>query len=88
MMRRDGHTTRSRTRRVHRAFDKTTHNLCPRCKSHDLAVYFNSGSPRKVGALCYSCGLVGFFARNDFFEIGKLVSDLAFTIGNHVVCKQ
>ena len=59
-------------RKPHRGFEKTVHNPCPNCGMGDLTVYFESGSPRKVGALCYSCGLVGFFARNDFFELGRI----------------
>jgi len=59
-------------RRRRRSFEKTVHNPCPNCRTCDLAVYFESGSPRKVGALCYSCGLVGFFAQNRFFELSRI----------------
>jgi predicted RNA-binding Zn-ribbon protein involved in translation (DUF1610 family) len=59
-------------RRPHRGFEKTVHNPCPNCGIGDLTVYFESGSPRKVGALCYSCGLLGFFAQNRFFELGRI----------------
>lgn len=57
-------------------FEKTVHNRCPNCGGADLAVYFRSGSRRKVGALCYSCGMVGFFARNNFFELARIVPDV------------
>ena len=73
MMRRGGDMVRlASARRPHHGFEKTVHNPCPNCGIGDLAVYFEEGSSRKLGALCYSCGLVGFFARNDFFALGKI----------------
>lgn len=59
-------------RRRRRGFEKTFHNQCPNCGIGDFTVYFESGSPRKAGALCYSCGLVGFFAQNRFFELSSI----------------
>jgi len=73
MMRRGGHMIRPASeRRLDRGYEKTLHNPCPNCGIGDLTVYFESGSPRKVGALCYSCGLVGFFAQNRFFELSRI----------------
>jgi hypothetical protein len=73
MMRRTDHAIKAGSgRRPRRGFEKTLRNPCPNCGIGDLTVYFESGSPRRVGALCYSCGLVGFFARNEFFELGRL----------------
>jgi hypothetical protein len=73
MMKRGDHPSRmAKHRNVRPSFEKTIHNLCPSCGSSRFAVYFESGSPRKVGALCYSCGTVGFFARDNFFQIGRL----------------
>ncbi len=72
-MKRVEHALGSASHRSARAdFEKIIHNLCPRCGCTDLAVYFRSGSRQKVGAFCYSCGLVGFFARDDFFQLGKM----------------
>lgn len=73
MMKKGDHLMRSPSRgKARLSFEKTIHNTCPNCGSTDLAVYFKSRSPRKIGAYCYSCGLVGFFARNDFFELGRI----------------
>ena len=73
MMKRDDHSHRvTRHRSTRQGFEKTLHNPCPSCGSPELAVYFESGSPRKVGALCYSCGTVGFFARKNFFQLGRI----------------
>ena len=73
MMRRADNALKSAHKRnTNPRFEKAVHNPCPNCGNRDLTVYFESGSPRKVGALCYSCGLVGFFARNDFFELGTI----------------
>jgi predicted RNA-binding Zn-ribbon protein involved in translation (DUF1610 family) len=73
MMKRGDHPSRvARHRNVRPSFEKTIHNLCPTCGSTQFTVYFESGSPRKVGALCYSCGTVGFFARDNFFQIGRI----------------
>jgi len=73
MMKRADHPSRVvRHRNVRPTFEKTIHNLCPSCGSAQFTVYFESGSPRKVGALCYSCGTVGFFARDNFFQIGRI----------------
>jgi len=73
MMKRSGHLIKPGSVRMTRgSFEKTLHNHCPNCGISDLTVYFEFGSTRKVGALCYSCGLVGFFARNDFFELGRI----------------
>jgi len=77
MMRKGGHPMKPPGHRDLRpGFEKTTHNLCPSCGGSDLTVYFRSGSSQRVGAYCYSCGLVGFFARNDFFELGRIAPDL------------
>jgi len=71
-MKRGGHPNRVTRHRNNRpSFEKTIHNPCPSCGSSELTVYFESGSPRKVGALCYSCGTVGFFARNRFYKIAR-----------------
>jgi predicted RNA-binding Zn-ribbon protein involved in translation (DUF1610 family) len=73
MMKRGDHPSRvTKHRNVRPSFEKTIHNLCPNCGSTQFTVYFESGSPRKVGALCYSCGTVGFFARDNFFQIGRI----------------
>jgi predicted RNA-binding Zn-ribbon protein involved in translation (DUF1610 family) len=73
MMKRGDHPSRvAKHRNVRPTFEKTIHNLCPTCGSTQFTVYFESGSPRKVGALCYSCGTVGFFARDNFFQIGRI----------------
>jgi len=73
MMKRGDHPSRvAKHRNVRPSFEKTIHNLCPSCESPQFTVYFESGSPRKVGALCYSCGTVGFFARDNFFQIGRI----------------
>lgn len=57
-------------------FEKTIHNVCPSCGKADLTVYFRSGSRNGVGAYCHSCGMTGFFARNDFFELGRITPNL------------
>ena len=76
-MKRGGHVIRQLSHRGLRpGFEKTTHNLCPSCGNADLTVYFKSASRVRVGAYCYSCGLVGFFARNEFFELGRMTSRL------------
>jgi len=73
MMKRADHGIRSASHRSPRlSFEKTVHNRCPNCGGANLAVYFRSGSRRKVGALCYSCGMVGFFDRDNFFELGRV----------------
>ena len=73
-MKRDDRSARVvRHRGARQSFEKTLHNPCPQCGSPELAVYFETGSPRKVGALCYSCGTVGFFARKNFFQLGKIM---------------
>jgi len=74
MMKRADHPSRVtiKHRNARPTFEKTIHNLCPSCGSTQFTVYFESGSPRKVGAQCYSCGTVGFFARNNFFQIGRI----------------
>jgi RNase P subunit RPR2 len=85
-MKKTDHTVRPPNRRsLHPGFEKTTHNLCPRCRTRDLTVYFRSKSPRRVGAYCHSCGLVGFYAKNGFFELGKLAPRLASTQSTYVV---
>jgi predicted RNA-binding Zn-ribbon protein involved in translation (DUF1610 family) len=76
-MKRTGYAFSSRGRKYGRSgFEKTTHNPCPSCGSSELTVYFRSGSPQKVGAYCHSCGLVGFFAQNHFFELERITHDL------------
>jgi len=73
MMKRADHPNRvTKHRNARPSFEKTIHNICPNCESARFTVYFESGSPRKVGALCYSCGTVGFFARDSFFQIGRI----------------
>jgi len=73
MMKRSDQPSRpAKHRNVRPNFEKTIHNPCPTCGSVQFTVYFESGSPRKVGALCYSCGTVGFFARDNFFQIGRI----------------
>jgi len=66
----------SRAKKAGPGFEKSVHNLCPGCGTNDLTVYFELGRSRKVGALCYSCGLVGFFARNDFFQLKAVTRSL------------
>jgi len=69
-MKKSGHAISSGGCKYGRSgFEKTTHNPCPTCGSSELTVYFRSGSSQKVGAYCHSCGLVGFFAQNHFFEL-------------------
>lgn len=83
MMKRGDHPNRvARHRSIRPSFEKTIHNLCPSCGSTEFTVYFESGSPRKVGALCYSCGTVGFFARNNFFELGRVSKEPKLTSGH------
>jgi hypothetical protein len=84
MKRGDHHNTTARHRHIRPSFEKTVHNLCPICGSPELTVYFESGSPRKVGALCYSCGTVGFFARNNFFELGRISEGPKLTSSHHI----
>jgi len=72
MKRGDHHGRLVRHRNIRPSFEKTVRNPCPSCGRSEFTVYFESGSPRKVGALCYSCGTVGFFARNNFFQIGRI----------------
>jgi len=72
-MRREGHGIRLANHRTIRpVFEKTTNNVCPNCGDTGLAVYFKSDTQRRIGALCYSCGLVGFFADDSFFELGRI----------------
>jgi len=86
MMKRSDHPSRlTKHRNVRRGFEKTTHNLCPSCGSGQFTVYFESGSPRKVGALCYSCGTVGFYARNNFFQIGRIPMKHRRLTGHHAL---
>ncbi|MCJ7456116.1 hypothetical protein MUP07_05140 [Candidatus Bathyarchaeota archaeon] len=66
----------SRAKKTGPSFEKSDHNLCPGCGTDGLTVYFESGHSRKVGALCYSCGLVGFFARNDFVQLRAVTRNL------------
>jgi hypothetical protein len=83
MMKRGDHPSRmAKHRNVRPGFEKTIHNRCPSCGSSELTVYFESGSPRKVGALCYSCGTVGFFARRSFFELGRISKEPRLTSGH------
>jgi predicted RNA-binding Zn-ribbon protein involved in translation (DUF1610 family) len=85
MMKRGDHPNRTaRHRNVRPTFEKTVHNLCPNCGSSEFTVYFESGSPRKVGALCYSCGTVGFFARNNFFELGRVSKGTKLTSSHRI----
>jgi hypothetical protein len=87
MMKRGDHPDRvARHRSIRPSFEKTIHNLCPSCGSTEFTVYFESGSPRKVGALCYSCGTVGFFARDNFFELGRISKGPRLT-GGHRMAK-
>jgi len=77
MMKGAGHGPKlPRSRKADPSFDKSIHNLCPGCGTNDLTVYFESAHSRKIGALCYSCGLVGFFARNDFFQLKPITRSL------------
>jgi hypothetical protein len=85
MMKRGDHPNRTaRHRNLRPSFEKTVHNLCPICGSPEFTVYFESGSPRKVGALCYSCGIVGFFARNSFFELGRISKGPKLAISHRI----
>lgn len=54
--------------------EKIPNNICPECSNAEFAIYFKSGSAKKLGGLCYSCGLVGFFALDYFFTIGRINS--------------
>lgn len=47
--------------------EKTTGDVCPRCGSASLNVYYEDFSDEQLGALCDSCSLKGFFMN------GKLV---------------
>jgi Zn ribbon nucleic-acid-binding protein len=47
--------------------EKTTGNVCPRCGSQSLNIYYEDGVDLQLGALCDSCSLKGFFMN------GKLV---------------
>jgi len=77
MMKGAGHGPKlSRAKKADPSFEKSVHNLCPGCGTDGLTVYFESGHSRKVGALCYSCGLVGFFARNDFVQLRAVTRSL------------
>jgi len=47
--------------------DKTTGDMCPRCGSASLNVYYEEDADVQLGARCDECGLKGFFMN------GKLV---------------
>lgn len=86
MMKRGDHPSRVAKHRNGRpSFEKTIHNPCPNCGRDRFTVYFESGSPRKVGALCYSCGTVGFFARDNFFQIGRIPTERRRVTGHRVL---
>jgi len=47
--------------------EKSSGNRCPRCSKDSLNVYYEEDSGFRLGAVCQSCGLKGYFSE------GKLV---------------
>jgi hypothetical protein len=41
--------------------EKTTGHICPRCRRPSLNVYYEDDADVKLGALCESCGLKGYY---------------------------